>query len=133
MKVQAFSTGSISESIVAFAQFARSHHMNVGIQETQDALTALKEIPVTSRNSFKYALKPLFCTSPEDCRLFEKLFVLYWDTNPLDLDPQNKTTVQGAEEKKQAGSLVMMGEGENEEDSEEGKNVTGASEIERLR
>src|ERR1019366_3484421 len=105
MKIQAFSTGSISEAIVAFAQFARSHNMNVGIQETQDALTAIREIPVTNRNAFKYALKPLFCTSPEDCKLFEKLFILYWETNPIDLDPKNKTAVQDAMEKKQAGSL----------------------------
>jgi uncharacterized protein with von Willebrand factor type A (vWA) domain len=133
MKVQAFSASSISESIVAFAQFARSHHMNVGIQETQDALAAIKELGITDRNTFKFALKPLFCTSPEDCGLFEKLFILYWDTNPLDLDPKNKTTMQGAVEKEQAGSLVMMGEGENSDDDQEGKNVTGASEAERLR
>ncbi len=133
MKIQAFSTGSISESIVAFAQFARSHKMNVGIQETQDALTALRELPVTNRNAFKYALKPLFCTSPEDCKLFEKLFILYWDTSPVDLGPKNKTTVQSAIENNQAGSLVMMGGGENNEGVEDGKNVTGASEAERLR
>ncbi len=107
--------------------------MNVGIQETQDALTALRELPVTNRNAFKYALKPLFCTSPEDCKLFEKLFILYWDTSPVDLGPKNKTTVQSAIENNQAGSLVMMGGGENNEGVEDGKNVTGASEAERLR
>ena len=38
MKQQAFATGSITEGIVAFAQFSRSHGLNIGIQETQDAL-----------------------------------------------------------------------------------------------
>ena len=133
MKIQAFSTSSISESIVAFAHFARSHGMNVGIQETQDAFVAIKEIQITNRTTFKFALKPLFCTSPEDAKLFERLFLLFWDTNPINLDSKNKTTIQGSFEKKQAGSLVMMGEGKNETENEVGKNTTGASETERLR
>jgi uncharacterized protein len=133
MKVQAFSARSISESIVAFAQFARSHNLNVGLQETQDALLAARELGIADRNIFKYALKALFCNSPEDCKLFERLFLLYWDTGPLDLDPKNKTSIQGTVEKKQAGSLVMMGRGDNDSDTEPGKNVTGASRSERLR
>ena len=133
MKIQAFSTNSISESIVAFAQFARSHGMNVGIQETQDAFLALNEIKLTNRNSFKYTLKPLFCTSPEEGKLFEKLFLLYWDTNPIDLNDKSKTIIKGAQKKKQPGSIVMLGEGKKETRIEEGKNVAGASETERLR
>ncbi len=133
MKIQAFSTNSISESIVAFAQFLRSHGMNVGIQETQDAFVAANEIQIANRNSFKFALKPLFCTSPEEGKLFERLFLLYWDTNPIDLNVKNKTTIQGSQKKKQAGSIVMLGEGKNESDIEEGKNVAGANETERLR
>jgi uncharacterized protein with von Willebrand factor type A (vWA) domain len=91
MKRQAFSANSISESIVAFGQFLRSHNMNVGIQEIQDALTAVKELDITNYNTFKFALKPLFCTSPEDRLLFEKLFVLFWNTNPLDLNEKSST------------------------------------------
>ncbi len=133
MKVQAFAANSISESIVAFAQFARSHSMNVGIQETQDALVAAMELGITQRNAFKYALKPLFCTSPEDCKLFEKLFLLYWDTGPQDLELKNKTSIRGAIEGKQAGSLVMLGEGKDDRQNEQGKSITGASDAQRLR
>src|ERR1035437_6961697 len=133
MKIQAFSTNSISESIVAFAQFARSHGMNVGIQETEDGLNALKELSCSNRGIFKFALKSLFCTSPEDQRLFEKLFLLYWDTNPIDLVDKNKTRIQGASKKKQPGSLAMMGEGKDNNQEEEAKNVTGANETQRLR
>ncbi len=132
MKIQAFATNSISESIVAFTQFARSHGMNVGIQETQDALRAADEL-LDNRSSFKFALKAIFCTSPEEGRLFEKLFILFWDTNPIDLADKNKTLVQGVIEKKRSGSLVMMGDGKKEDELEEGKSVTGASETQRLR
>ncbi len=134
MKKQAFETKSITESIVAFAQFARGHGLNVGIQETQDALQALKGPMLTQRSLFKSALKTIFCASPEDRRLFDQLFVLFWDTNPTDLrERKNKTKIQGTFENKANPSLVMLGRGKTEADAEAGKNVSGANETERLK
>jgi|APTNR8051073442_1049403.scaffolds.fasta_scaffold01637_9 uncharacterized protein with von Willebrand factor type A (vWA) domain len=134
MKKQAFETKSITEGIVAFAQFARSHGLNVGIQETQDALQSAKGPLLTQVALFKSALKTIFCTSPEDRRLFDWLFMAFWDTNPIDLDVRkNKTTVQGVVEKKANPSLVMLGRGKTDEDAEAGKNVSGANETERLK
>jgi len=132
MKRQAFSANSISESIVAFGQFLRSHNMNVGIQEMQDALMAVRELDISNYNTFKLALKPLFCTSPEDRLLFEKLFVLFWNTNPLDLNEKSNTKIQGASYKRKPGSLVMMGKGVTGKQDEEGKSVSGANAAERL-
>lgn len=133
-KIQAFSTSSITESVVAFSQFARTHGMNIGIGETQDALEALSKINCSRRSTFKYALKPLFCTTPEEGERYEKLFELYWETNPIDLNGKSKTSIQGAKKKKKkAGSLVMLGEGKNQESKEEGKSVSGANETQRLR
>jgi len=134
MKKQAFETKSITEGIVAFSQFARSHGLNVGIQETQDALQSATGPLLTNGALFKSALKTIFCASPEDRRLFDRLFVLFWDTNPTDLVVRkNKTTVQGAVENKANPSLVMLGRGKTDEDAEAGKNVSGANEIERLK
>jgi len=133
MKPQAFSSNSISGSIIAFGQFLRSYNMNVGMQEMQDALLAIKELDITNYNTFKFALKPLFCASPEDRLLFEKLFVLFWNTNPLDLNEKSNTKVRGASKKRDPGSLVMMGKGAAGKQDEEGKNVSGANAAERLR
>jgi uncharacterized protein len=134
MKQQAFETTSISESVVAFVQFARNHTFNIGTQETQDALTCIKEGLISGRETFKYALKTIFCSSPEERAMFEKLFVLYWDTNPIDLqERKNKTSVQGSFNKKANRSLVMLGRGKTGSVEEEGKNVSGANEIERLK
>ncbi|HET9431861.1 MAG TPA: VWA domain-containing protein [Chitinophagaceae bacterium] len=134
MKQQAFQTSSIAESVVAFGQFARSHGLNVGIQETQDALNCLNEGLICDRKWFKNALKAIFCNSPEERKVFEKLFLLYWDTNPMDLqEPKNKTSVQGAFNKKANASLVMLGRGKTEATEEEGKSVSGANETERLK
>lgn len=134
MKQQAFQTGSIVESVIAFVHFARSHGLNIGIQETQDALRCAKEGLIINRKSFRYALKAIFCNSPEDREVFEKLFLLFWDTNPMDLrEPKNKTSMRGASHKKMSASLVMLGRGKTETPEEEGKNVSGADETERLK
>jgi uncharacterized protein len=134
MKQQAFQTTSLTESIVAFVQFLRSHGLNVGIQETQDALQAADAKLFAHRLQFKYALKSLFCNSPEERLVFEKLFLLFWDTNPTDLrENKNKTSVQGSVIKKANTSLVILGFGKSEADTEEAKQVTGANETERLK
>ena len=134
MKQQAFETGSITESIVAFAQFVRRHGLNTGIQETRDSLLSAECGLLVNRDQFRSALKAIFCHSPEECSLFEKLFILYWDTNPVDLqETKSKTTVRGVLERKANSSLVMLGRGKAEAETEEGKNITGASETERLK
>jgi len=134
MKQQAYAAGNITESIVAFAQFARSHGLNIGIQETQEALVSAKSGLLIHRHLFRSALKAIFCHSPEECSLFEKLFLLYWDTNPIDMqETKSNTSVRGLIEKKTNPSLVMLGRGMAEEETEEGKNITGASDTERLK
>ena len=133
MKIQAYETSSITESVVAFAQFVRSHGLNIGIEETEVALMAAENQLLSERGNFKNALKIIFCTSPEERQLYEKLFSLYWDTNPIDLlEIKNKTTVQGVIEKKTNRSLVMLGRGKTDEETAEAKNVSGANETERL-
>jgi uncharacterized protein len=134
MKQQAFETTSITQSIVAFAQFARSHGMNVGLLEAQDALLAADAGLLSSRVHFKSALKTIMCKSPEESRIFEKIFLLYWDTNPIDLQsPKSKTSILGLVEKKTNASLVMLGRGKSESEETEAKNVSGANETERLK
>jgi uncharacterized protein len=134
MKQQAFEAAGLTESIVAFAQFARSHGLNMGIQETCDALSSAGGGLIVHRSQFRSALKAICCHSPEECRLFEKLFPFYWDTNPIDLEEaKSKTSVRGVVDKKTNASLVIMGRGKTEEENEEGKNITGASETERLK
>jgi len=134
MKIQAFATKNITESIVAFAQFARSHGLNIGIEETQLALQAAEEKLLTNRKYFKSALKVIFCTSPEEGLMYERLFGLFWDTNPIDLKEQkNKSTLQGVVQKKANASLVMLGQGKTDHINQEAKTVSGANESERLK
>lgn len=133
MKIQAYETSTITESIVAFAQFVRSHGVNIGIEETELALLAAEKKLLADRTNFKNALKVIFCTNPEERQLYEKLFSLYWETNPVDLrETKSKTSIQGVVEKKVNRSLVMLGRGKTAEEMAEAKNVSGANEAERL-
>ena len=134
MKIQAFATRNITEAIAGFAQFVRGHGLNVGLEETHSALLAADAGLLARGSSFKMALKILFCTSPEERALYDRLFALYWDTNPIDLEQTpNKTRISGVGKKKENASLVMMGTGKSANPDAEGKNVSGGSETERLR
>ncbi|MCU0381171.1 MAG: VWA domain-containing protein [Chitinophagaceae bacterium] len=134
MNQQAYSARGITESIVAFAQFARGHGLNIGLTETQEALRAADLGLLGDKNRFRFALKSLFCHSPEECNLYDWLFTLYWDTNPTDLrDRKNETRLQGMVEKKANATLVMLGQGKSEAAEEDAKTVTGANEAERLK
>jgi uncharacterized protein with von Willebrand factor type A (vWA) domain len=135
MKQQAFSTTSLTESIVAFAGFARSQGLNIGLQETQGALLAADAGLLVSDRGFRYALKAIFSHSPEEGQLFDRLFTLYWDTNPTDMaERKSKVTLQGAVIKKANASLILLGQGNTEPgEEEEAKSVTGANETERLK
>ncbi|MFN5477330.1 MAG: vWA domain-containing protein [Sphingobacteriales bacterium] len=135
-KVQAFQSASLSESIVGFAQFARDHGLNIGIQETQDALKAASMGILLEKAHFRQGLRSLFCTSPEEILVFDQLFSLYWNTNPIDLDQRKgEVTLQGSVNKKTNASLVMLGSGNlpAREEEEEAKHTTGANEVERLK
>jgi len=100
MKHQAFGTKSITESVVAFMQFARGHGLNIGIGETQEALFCASQDLIQNRKAFTYALKAICCTSPEERKVFDQLFLLFWDSNPLDQqDQKNRTLLQGLVQK----------------------------------
>lgn len=134
-KVQAYQSRSLTESLVAFAQFVRSHGMNVGIQESQEALLAAETGLLSDRNLLRNGLKVLFTKTPEEGPVFEKLFALYWDSNPIDLKSRKgETKVQGSFQKKANASVVMLGQGKNDAtQQEEAKEVSGANASERLK
>jgi len=134
MKQQAYSTTSLTESIVAFAGFVRSHGLNVGLQETLDALRAADAGLLVHDRGFRFALKAIFSHSPEEGELFDRLFTLFWDTNPTDMsNRKGKVTLQGTVVKKANASLIMLGQGKTEPGEEEAKSVTGANDTERLK
>ncbi|MEZ4887018.1 MAG: VWA domain-containing protein [Chitinophagales bacterium] len=124
---------NISEAILAFGQLARFNDLNVGVQESIDALETAKLGMIEDKMTFQYALKSIFCASKEDIEVFEKIYDWFWGYKKGAM--KSKTTFKNRSnlQKKSVASVVMMGKGESKEEGEESKNVSGANRIARLR
>lgn len=124
---------NITEAILSFGQYARGNGLNIGVQETKDALEMARLGVLNNTDTFYYALKAIYCTDLEDLPIFEKIFEQFW-LHRIGL-AKGKTLFKNQSNlrKKSSASLVMMGKGESKEGGEESKNVSGANQIARLR
>lgn len=123
----------IGRAVVAFAHFARGHGLNVGVQEVIDALEAGGAGVLQDKAVFRHALRALFCCQREDRAVFDRLFDQFWDTEAPVARPRRKMVNKSMFVRNQQASLVLMGQGHTEGEEDEGKNVTGANAVDRLR
>ena len=125
---------NLVEATIGFAQFARQEGLNVGLQETQDALLAAKYGTIEDKLSLKYALKSIFCTNPEEGVLFDALFDQFWSRKKMAIHSRQVNKNRSNIQKKGESSAVWMGFGEEgDEEKEDSKNISGANKTERLR
>lgn len=134
MPAQAYSSTSISESILGFFQYIRGHGFNVGLEHSTEALLIANTTLIHNKSLFKTALVSLCCTSKEEKAVFLQLFADYWDTNPIDLSEMKyHTSRMGKVQKKTNSSLVMLGQStKNDESKEDASEVSGSNAQERL-
>ncbi len=123
----------LTESIVGFGQYSRRHGLNVGLQETLEALEASKIGLLSDQDQFRYSLKSLFCSCEDDIDHFEELFEEYW--NRQKPRPHYRTDIKIQPNQIEYGnnSLIWMGKGKQDGFETESKSVSGANEHERLR
>ena len=125
---------SLTEAVVAFVHYSRANGLNVSIKESQDALKTAASTMITDQHQFGYALKSLFCTSEEECAIFEDLYAIFWTDKERSVKGKTVFKNQSNLQKKQPASLVMMGFGDDQgKEEEEARNVSGANKVERLR
>ncbi len=136
MQTRAFHTESsgISEQILGFAHFLRSRGLNVGIQESLEALEASNHELLHNQRRFQYALKSLFCCREEEAEIFDQLFAEFWRVDgAFEWDRKLKHTERIT--RSVPSSLVLMGRKQNGAETleeEDSKPVTGANATERL-
>ena len=121
---------NISQAILGFGQMARYNGLNVGVQESMEAL---KLIDLGLLNEgFRYGMQSIYCTSKEDLLVFDKIYDWFWSYRGRQ---KGKTTFKNQSNihKKSSASLVMMGKGQSEAGGRESKNVSGANRMARLR
>ena len=126
---------SISEAVIGFSQMARENGLKVGVRETEEAIRcAALGIPV-NRDRFRYALRSIFCATPEEKETFDQIFDWYWGAEKGRLRSRTHFKNQSNLQKKTSGSLVMLGMGESpaSDDREDSRSTAGANAVERLR
>lgn len=127
------SPGSLTNTIIGFCQFARNHGLHVGIQETMDSLQAATTVAMLNKQTFKFALKALLCSSKDDSDRFNSLFNIYWEnTSKIARKSSLEVPAKVHMVEREGGSLFSIGNQDGAA-SEEGKTVSGASVLERLR
>ena len=122
-------------SIIEFCQFARTHGLSPGIQQTLAAIEAIKSIGDVDRQGFALVLRTAVTSSKEEWDLFFQLFDSFWDAS----EPKNKPTSDKAGKAKtsqsKASSRILSIESVSDVSSPEaeGKAVSGASAERRIR
>jgi len=122
-------------SIIEFCQFARTHGLSPGIQQTLAAIEAIKSIGDVDRQGFALALRTAVTSSKEEWDLFFQLFDSFWDAS----EPKNKPTSDKAgkaktsQPKASSRTLGIESVGDASSPEAEGKAVSGASAERRIR
>lgn len=126
---------SLTDAILAFGQLARDNGIQVGVQESLDAVRMAEKGIIGSSKYWYYGLKTLFCCSEEDGTVFDELFDWFWGRERNSIRNHIRMQNQSNIRKNAPASLVLLGTGKRteSEDEEDSKNVSGANAIERLR
>ena len=121
-------------SILGFAEYARSHGLNVGMNESMEAIHAAEKGLIEDKESFRYALKAIFCCSLDDVEVFDIIYKNFWGNKRVAIKSRMSHHVTSNVQRETTRSLVMLGTGEDEsEEDDDNRNVSGANRLERLR
>lgn len=123
------------QRFIEFSRFARDYGFSVGVKETLASLRAVHAVGIADRETVKLALRAVLCSSKEDWDIFDRLFEDFWSRQRSSSDSdQEKKDAPASRSHLQATTVELMGlAAEAGPQSDEGKAVSGATAIERLR
>jgi uncharacterized protein with von Willebrand factor type A (vWA) domain len=123
-------------AIVEFCRFVAQHGLPAGVKETLRCLRAVEAVGVADRTNVKLALRSVLCSSKDDWDAFDNLFQTFWSQRRTATSTSHaeKRTKLSTPPHEQRGSLELLGfAAQGRAEDGEGKAVTGAAAIERLR
>ena len=68
----------VASRISGFLAHLRAHHIQLGIEETRDAVFICRQLGVTQLDALRRALKIRLCGCRKDWRRFDDYFAAYW-------------------------------------------------------
>jgi uncharacterized protein with von Willebrand factor type A (vWA) domain len=128
-----------AKSIVEFCRFVRANGVSTGTKETIDCLQAASIVAGADRNTFRFALRAILCSSEEEWVLFEDLFGAFWgESDPRSGTPsknpsRRRLAPPGLEREKVPRMVTGFGDGSAPDGEGEQKTYSGASAVERLK
>ncbi len=124
---------SFSEAFIAFGSFGRAHGLNIGINENTESLITA-EMLWGEEDYMKYAIRSLYCKSPDEFESFDIIYDRFWERKKLTVKSKVTYKNQTNLTKPSKASLVMLGEGEsNEDEQNEARSTSGANAKESFR
>ena len=98
-------TPKLDKNIVFFARLLRASGISIGSDSIMEAIESIKLVDIKNKKSFFYALQTCFIKRPEDMKIFEQAFSLFWQ-NPRFRDRMRdlllpQTRIQNPEEEKE--------------------------------
>jgi uncharacterized protein with von Willebrand factor type A (vWA) domain len=125
--------------IVEFCRFARENGLRAGTKATIDCLQVLRNARMAGLETFKFALRAVLCSSKEEWDLFDGLFDRFW--GGLELSPEthpansgrSRLPVNGRGEEESLSMLGGDGAKSESEPQNQGRALSGASAVERLK
>jgi uncharacterized protein with von Willebrand factor type A (vWA) domain len=139
MLANADEANRLARNIVEFCRFARAKGFNAGVAETMDALGSSVAVGVADRTVLKSALRAVLCSSWEEWDRFDDVFEEFWslDRRALFDEPGASRFAQPdsiPDESRSVESVTLaLGEPADSATVDEGKSVSGASAVERMR
>ena len=125
----------LTESVVSFCRLARTKGLSGGLHRSLAALRAVKAVGTTDRETLRFALRAVLCSSKAEWDLFDDLFKTFEEQSQRTSKSgwgKQKMTVERSS-RREAPSQYLIGHDAGDTKPEaEGKAVAGASVRERL-
>ncbi len=124
---------TFTEAFIHFSAIARNKGLQVGIDENIQSIQAALFGLWPEEPAFKYALRSIFCHSPQEVAILDELYDQFWKMRTSSLKSKMRFSKNTNAVRKSAQTLVMMGKGNNQEDQTlDAKQTTGSNYRETL-
>ncbi len=126
----------LEQTIVEFCRFARANGIAAGVKESLEAVRVASAVGIENRQSLKFALRAVICSTKADWDIFDEIFDAFWsgsEASTNSLSSKRSKQVREQESQQENAELASMAHSSAMAELEEGNAVMGATVHERLK